>query len=233
MKFILALSILFCSFLSHSQVFFDDADIFFIKNVKEGKVNYEAIKKQPGELNSLVKQIAELDLSNKRVTGDYIKAFYINAYNILVIKQVVDAYPVYGPLKVKDFFSGIKHEVMGEQMTLDELEKGVLYKRFPDARLHFVLVCAAKGCPPLASYAYRPDTLEQQLKKRTEYVLNLEWFIRVKDNKLEVSQIFDWYRGDFEKEASSISDYINKYRNEPLASKTKVGFYEYDWSLNE
>jgi hypothetical protein len=233
MKFVLFAVIFFTTFISQSQNFFDDADNFFSKNVKEGKVNYAGIKKQPQELNSLVKQIAEMSLTNKRVTGDYVKSFYINAYNILVIKQVVDAYPVYGPLKVKDFFGGIKHTVMGQQMTLDQLEKGTLYKQFPDARLHFVLVCAAKGCPPLASVAYKPENLEDQLSKRTTHVLNLNWFIRVESNKASLSQIFDWYRADFEQDGSTIVGFINQYRKEPISVKVNLTFYEYDWSLNE
>lgn len=232
MKFILSIATLFFTFLSHSQNIFDNADAFFAKNVKEGKINYAGIKKQPQELNELVKLIATEDLTNKRVTGDYIKAFYINAYNILVIKQVVDRYPIEGPMKVKGFFDEIKHTVMGKEMTLNQLEKERLYHQFPDPRLHFVLVCAANGCPPIANCAYQPEELEKQLNERTQKVLNLDWFIRVDNTKAAISQIFSWYKSDFEKDGSSLVAYINKYRTEKIPAKSKITFYEYDWSLN-
>ena len=234
MKLILTtIVLLITSLATQAQSVFDNADSFFAKNVKNGKVNYAGIKKQPQELNTLVKQIAEHDLSNKRVTDDYIKAFYINAYNVLVIKQVVDRYPIEGPMKVKGFFDGIKHTVMGEEMTMNQLEKGLLYTRYPDPRLHFVLVCAAKGCPPLADCAYQPEDLNEQLTKRTNEVLNLDWFIHVRDSKVYLSQIFSWYKGDFEDGSLSLISYINQYKTDKIPSKSKISFYEYDWSLNE
>lgn len=224
---------LFCTSFSglRAQSFFDKADTFFSQYVDEGSVDYRQIKKEPGQLNVLVKEIAELDLSNRRVTPDYLKAFYINAYNLLVIKQVVDRYPIEGPLKVEGFFDGIRHQVMGRKMTLDELEKGTLYAQFPDPRLHFVLVCAAKGCPPLAGFSYTPTDLDKQLDARAREVLNLDWFIRVNNNEAQVSQIFEWYKGDFEAAEGSVKAYINQYRE--IGEKTKLGYYEYDWSLNE
>ncbi len=213
----------------NGQSIFDKADDFFSTYVKDGRVDYQAIKADPGSLNELVQEVANYDLSNKRVTPDFEKAFYINAYNILVIKQVVSLIPIYGPLKVDGFFNGIKHTIMGKEMTLDELEKGLLYKRFPDPRLHFVLVCAAKGCPPLASYSYQPEQLDAQLTARTKVVMNLDWFIRSSIKKAELSQLFIWYAKDF----GDAATFINKYRDQKIGSEMKLSYYEYDWSLNE
>lgn len=233
MKNYLVLSFLLISLGANSQSLFESVDQFFSQYVEDGKVDYAAIRKNPSSLNSLVKEIAEHNLINKRVTEDYMKAFYINAYNILVIKQVVDRYPIYGPLKVDGFFDKIKNDVMGQQLTLNELEKETLYKQFPDARLHFVLVCAAKGCPPLASYGFNPDNLDAALNKRTEYVLNLDWFIDVKKKSVAISQIFNWYQSDFEKESNSITQFLNTYRTSKIEVDQKITNYEYDWSLNE
>lgn len=213
--------------------FFEKADAFFSEYVVEGKVDYQEIKKNGRKLDELVREIAELDLSNKRVTPEFLKAFYINAYNILVIKQVVGRYPIESPMDIEGFFNGITHEVMGDEMTLDELEKEILYEQFPDAKLHFVLVCAAKGCPPLASYSYQPDKLEKQLMERTGKVMNLDWFIRVKENRVEISPIFSWYREDFVNSAKSVREFINLYRNKKIEENKEISFYEYDWSLNE
>ncbi|MEP4535366.1 MAG: DUF547 domain-containing protein [Cyclobacteriaceae bacterium] len=217
----------------NAQNFFQEADDFFVKYASDGRVDYAELKENPADLNALVTQIAELNLNNKRVTADFMKAFYINAYNILVIKQVVDRYPIYGPLKVDGFFDGISHKVMGKELTLNQLEKETLYTQFPDPRLHFVLVCAAKGCPPIAPFAYTPTGLSKALDDRTRYVLNLEGFIRVKKKRVELSQIFDWYKTDFERTSDSDIAFINKYRDQKIDLKTSLGYYQYDWSLNE
>lgn len=217
----------------NAQNFFQDADDFFSKYVSDGRVAYAELKKNPSDVNALAKQIAELNLNNKRVTEDFMKAFYVNAYNILVIKQVVDRYPIYGPLKVDGFFDRVSHDVMGKKLTLNQLEKEVLYAQFPDPRLHFVLVCAAKGCPPVASFAYKPGGLNEALDDRTRHVLNLEGFIRVKKKRVELSQIFDWYNADFERTSDSEIAFINKYRDQKIDSKVSLSYYQYDWSLNE
>lgn len=230
MKNIIAIGLLAISFTALSQdAFFKDADSFFKKYVDEnGLVDYKAIGTNSTMLEGLVGYIAaapydEFDDETKR-------AFLINTYNILVIRQVVDLLPLKSPLDNGKFFNGIKHEVAGKQMTLDEVEKGKLMVEFPDSRAHFVLVCAAKSCPPLANFGYFPKGIDNQLDERTKTVLNLDWFIRV-NKKTELSQIFNWYRGDFEVGGKSLVDYINEYRNEKIEVK-KTSFYEYDWTLN-
>lgn len=181
-------------------------------------------------MNQLVAQIGAYDLSS--ASDAETKAFYINAYNILVIKHIIDHYPTKGPLTIEGFFGGLETEVAGQLITLDVLEKETLYKMFPDPRLHFVLVCAAMGCPPLADFAYQPEKLEQQLRDQTSGILNLNQFIRVKELSVGVPKIFEWYAKDFEKESGSVIKYIDQYHVRDLG-ESKLTFYEYDWSLNE
>jgi len=212
--------------------FFEKADDFFQTHVENGSVDYKDIHKNPESLHKLYRMISNVDLTNK--SDAEIKAFYINAYNLLVIKQVVERYPIDNPLNVDGFFDQFKHTVAGKSLTLDELEKGTLYKKYPDPRIHFVVVCAAKGCPKIIDTAYKPETLDSQLKKKTISTLNRGYFIRVYDQRdlVEVSKIFEWYQDDFLKENKSILEFINKYRKEKIPSTYKVDYYEYDWSLN-
>lgn len=216
------------------HTFFHKADRFFEKNVSEtGMVDYQSIKRNPEALNQLVKEIAELDLSNRRVTPEFLKAFYVNAYNILNIKAIVDHYPIRGPLAIDGFFDQINYRVMGESMTLDSLEKEVLFAQFSDPRLHLLLVCGAKSCPPLAAYAYTPEKFNLQIAERTQKIMNLDQFIRVKGNTVEVTKIFEWYRSDFEDAERSLINFINTYRETPIDQDVKIIYDEYDWSLNE
>ena len=72
----------------NSAFFFPRADKFFNSVVKNDMVNYAAIKDNPVELNSLVMEIARFDLAAVP-DPETRKAFWINAYNILVIHAVV------------------------------------------------------------------------------------------------------------------------------------------------
>ena len=162
------------------------------------------------------------------------QAFWINGYNISVIKGIVDNYPIKSPLDKAGFFDKKKYAIGGKSITLNDIENKLLRANFPkEARFHFVLVCAGLGCPPIISNAYKPNTLDSQLEKQTKLALNDSNFIRVKGKKVQLSQLFEWYKGDFTQGGISEIDYVNKYRNEKIAEGTKIGYYTYDWALNE
>jgi hypothetical protein len=213
--------------------FYDKADRFFSKYVQNGQVNYKAVKNSPSTINQIVDHISTYDLSGK--TAAQKKAFLINAYNLLIIKTVVDRYPISSPMKVDGFFDKIDYTVAGRSVTLNELEKKWLYADYPDPRLHFVLVCAAEGCPEIVSYAYKPGKLDAQLTQKTKNTLNDPGFIRVRsgENKVFVSEIFKWYKSHFTAEGQSVLEYINSYRESNIPASYKVGYYEYDWLLND
>ena len=203
-------------------------DAFLKSNVKDGLVDYQGIKKNSAELNAIIKALANA----KKLEGSAEKAFLINAYNIFVIKGIVDHYPVEGPLKIDGFFDTETFNLRGKQITLNELEKGLLYKQFPDARLHFAVVCAAVGCPKLAPFAYSGDKLDSQLEEQTRNVINDPTFIRLNGPSAQVSQIFDWYVKDFGGKENVIP-FIQKYLLKKVKLSPNYSFYDYDWSLNE
>ncbi|MEO1050381.1 MAG: DUF547 domain-containing protein [Bacteroidota bacterium] len=212
--------------------FIDGADRFLRANVKDGRVDYQKIINDQSVLDRLTDQIANADLSG--ISGTERKAFYINAYNILVINSVVQAYPTNSPQSVAGFFDSKKHTVAGERFTLNQLEKERLLNETGDERLHFVLVCAALGCPIIENFAYQPETLNSQLQAQSRKALNDPNFIRVNraDQKVEVSQIFEWYKSDFTKNGQTIIEFLNTYRTDAIPSNYKVGYYNYDWTLN-
>lgn len=215
--------------------FTNKADLFFKKYVSAGKVDYSSIKANSMALNELVTSIGNMSLSGENTNTK--KAFYINAYNVLVIKGIVQAYPVQGPLKITGFFKTKKYKLSGSYTTLDQLEKVKLKALGADPRLHFILVCAANGCPQLASYAYRPEKLENQIEMQTRATMRSSYFIRVKsgESKVFVSEIFSWYRSEFPSGDAGLIKYINKYRSssDQIPSSYKVSNYTYDWNLNK
>ena len=231
MKIILAL--LIATVVSSVNTFTQEADAFLGRRVSEGQVDYEGIKNDPSRINQLYQQIGEMSLET--ASEEEKKAFYINAYNIATIHQVIESYPVQSPNDVKGFFDQKKHPIAGEQLTLNELEKQKLLEPYQDPRIHFVLVCAAVSCPPLADFAYQADKLDEQLDEKTRQALNNDAFIRVNEGqkKVALSQIFEWYQSDFTREAASPIAYVNQYRDEKIPEDYQVSYYPYDWALNK
>jgi hypothetical protein len=196
-------------------------------------VSYTSIKKNNIEIDGLYKQVGALNLSKENEATK--KAFYINAYNITVIYSVAKNYPVKSPMDILGFFDKIKHNVAGDEFTLNELEKSKLLLPYKDARVHFALVCAARSCPPLASFAYKPNQLDKQLTERTTQALNNPNWLKVQTGKkkVELSKIFEWYNKDFTSGGKSLIEWINQYRKEKIPASYSVGYYEYDWALND
>jgi len=212
------------------QAFFQEINSFLQKNVTNGKVNYGVLKND-AQLKGLLQEIKNANVSG---ADDLTKqAFYINAYNLLVINAAAQAYPLNSVQDIAGFFERKKHDVAGMNLTLNTLEKEYLLKAYNDARYHFVLVCGAIGCPPITNFAYFPAQLEQQLEKQTRIALNDSNFIRVNGSMAGLSQIFNWYMSDFGGSKKSILEFINKYRTNKIPNSVNVNYYNYDWKLND
>ena len=224
--------VILMSFSAFSQdQFFALVNTFLAKNVNNGKVNYSLIKNNPSELNKLISLMAKYQL--KEGLTDNNKAFFINAYNLTVISQIIQSYPIESPMDIPGFFDKNKFMIASESMTLNFLENEILRPQYKDPRFHFVLVCGAVSCPPITSFAYMPDKLEAQMDKQTKLALNNTSFIRYQDDKLSLSEIFKWYEEDFTTDSGNAIDFINGYRNKPLPVDIKTDYYPYDWTLNE
>lgn len=231
---IIAISLFFLTSANAQDLnsYFTSTDSFLKEHVKNGGVNYKAIKNNPDALASLLDNAKAISVTTSDAKN--YQAFWINTYNLLVINGIVNNYPLKSPLDVAGFFDKKKHEVGGENITLNDIENKLLRANFSkDPRFHFVLVCAGLGCPPIIANAYKPSTLNSQLNTQTKKALNDDNFIRVNKNKVKVSQIFEWYTGDFEQNGSDLVDFINTYRTEKLPDNSKVSYYPYDWTLNE
>lgn len=219
-------------FSQNLDLFFDKADAFFKTYVANGKVAYSEINKNTTSLNEVLKLAAPISIE-KSDAKNY-QAFWINAYNLAVIKGIIDNYPTNSPLDNKGFFDKTTYNLGGKKITLNDIEHKLLRAQFNDARFHFVLVCGAVGCPPLINQAYLPNTLNAQLDKQTKLAINGSFLIVNESKKrVQASQIMEWYKADFTMNGKTEIDFINTYRTEKLDNKFKLSYFPYDWKLNK
>ena len=210
--------------------FFNEADSFLKANVVNSLVKYNAIKENPEVLKAVLNSAKDISVSESDALN--YQAFWVNAYNLIVIDGIVKNYPLKSPLDVDGFFDKVKHSVGGKMITLNGIENELLRAKFPnEPRFHFVLVCAGLGCPPIINEAYTPKKLDAQLQRQTTKALNDPNFIRVEGHNVRVSQIFEWYKEDFER-AGGIVVFINKFKTSKLPEAVQLGYYPYDWTLN-
>ena len=233
-KSILILSVILSTAIQAQDLtsFFSKADTFFAAHVRNGKVDYDNIYNNQEKLNELLTIAKGVSIVDSDVNN--YQAFWINAYNISVIKGIVDNYPTKSPLDNPGFFDKTRYSLSDKQITLNDIEHKLLRVKFKDARFHFVLVCGAIGCPPLIDKAYLPSTLDAQLEQQTKLAINGDFLkVNTKNKRVEASEILKWYKEDFTKNGTNEIDFINKYRTKKVSENSKISYFTYNWSLNK
>lgn len=220
------------------------------RHVKDGLVSYAALQRERTDLDTLVEQIAAAKTG--AMTREQQLAFYINAYNIITIRSIVDAFPVASIRDIDGVWKSKQWTVAGELVTLDGIEHQILRKRFSEPRIHCAIVCASIGCPILQSFAYCPDSLDSQLAEASRSFArsSLHNSLSESTKRARISSIFDWFGDDFvanwksagrigslgDKETAAINFLIAHQPEEKQAALRKVAwtvdYVSYDWSLN-
>jgi Protein of unknown function, DUF547 len=200
--------------------------------VEAGHVDYARIKRDSKELDAVIDQIQRVDLDSLQSRDE--EAFLINAYNALVISAVVKHYPIHSTRDVPGFFDEEKHLIGGRYVTLDSLEKGMLLKKFPDPRIHFALVPAARGAPRLQDDPYRGVPLEQELEDHVASSLISPNLVQVdaENGVVYLSQLFKWYQDEIIAAEGSLISFVNRHRSSDIPETYRVAFLRYDWALN-
>lgn len=210
---------------------FDKTDKFLSQYVTAGLVDYSLVKSNSKELTDLISEIESTNITEIEAQ----KALLINLYNLSTIKLIIDKYPIGSPQEITGFYDQKVIQYNNKKISLNELENEVLRKKYKDARLHFVLVCGALGCPPITNFAYTPQLLESQLNTQTTLAFDNIDFIEINNTnkKVRISEIFNWYEADFVSSQYSVIQFINKYKTLQIPSDYKTEFITYNWKLND
>jgi len=203
---------------------------------KEGLVDYETMKNDPW-IQEKLHEIEIINISQFDYNEKF--AFWLNAYNLLTIKNVLTEFeknPQWkGNLSILSkirFFYLRKFKVAGEKINLYNLENKILRKRFKDPRIHFAINCASRSCPILPGKLFQAEFLNEYLEELTSTFINDESnvFLDEQNKILFLNRIFKYYKKDFKE---GIRNFILKYltRSIPL-DNFKLEYFEYDWSVN-
>ncbi len=204
-----------------------------------GFIDYRAIADDPSDLDKYIDQLAEADPD--ALDRDERLALLINAYNAFTLRLILDYMPVDS---IRDIprsqrWDHKRWDIGGKLHSLNQIEHEIIRPNFAEPRIHFVLVCAAVGCPPLRNEAYTGEKLEAQLADQSEYVHSHDrWFVLDKErNELHLTQLYQWYAGDYEQQAPSVTAYAAQFCPEVVrlinaGREPRVRFLDYSWKLN-
>lgn len=206
-------------------------------------VDYRAVKADPAYAEAL----ATLAGTRVEALGSDAEreAFWINAYNLLAIKAVLDQYPTASIKDGGSLLSPIWKKsigaVGGTPYSLDAIEHGVLRKAFREPRVHFAIVCASLSCPDLRPEPFVATRLGAQLDEQVAAFLGnpTKGLAPGPDGRTaRVSSIFKWFAGDFES-SGGVAAFIRAKAPSDVAGRVRaltdagLSYLDYDWSLND
>lgn len=205
------------------------------ESVNNGLLDYKAIKNNPKYFNYLesLKQMRGFDNKNEEL------AFWINAYNALVIQGILNGgspSTFFGRMR---FFKKDKYQVNGQSISLFDIEHEVILP-LGEPRIHFAINCASSSCPKLTKQAYSAVNLDEELTQAAKRFINdtMRNHFDETMNIAHISKIFDWFKSDFTNHSGTVEKYIAQYVDDESVAKDlsagnyKTKYLKYDWSLN-
>lgn len=233
--------------------------VVVIDGGKSSKVKYAALKKEQPQLKAYLDSLSKVSAAEfNGWSKPQRMAFLINAYNGYTLELILQNYPVKSIKDIGGVFDNRWKrkffKLLGEDSFLDKIEHETLRKpgAYDEVRVHYAVNCASIGCPALREEAFTADKLGAQLEEQAVRFLSDRSRNRYSNGKLEVSNIFNWFKEDwaagytgFDGKTPAIKsreDYFARYAKQLAdsaadqqaiaAGKAPISHLDYDWNLN-
>ena len=182
-----------------------------------GWVDYDGFKSDSETLDTYISSLDEVPLME--LGRDQHLATLINAYNAFTIRLILDHQPLesINDIPKEKRWDAKRWKLGGETVSLNQIEHELIRPNFKEARIHFAVVCAAVGCPPLRKEVYAADQLDQQLEAQAQYVHDHKtWFefSGGEEAMVKLTKLYKWYGGDFSQVAESELKYAAQYSDD-------------------
>jgi hypothetical protein len=202
----------------------------------------------------LIDQLAKIPMQklHDELNSDPKKqVFWINIYNAF-IQHILSNQPQLYENKSR-FFKTDFITIAGAQMSFDFIEHGILrsskvklslgYMNDPfasslerslrvqdlDARIHFALNCGAIFCTPVPILYL--NTLDRQLDAASRFFLQQSTIIDDAKKSLHLTQLFNWFRADFNDRGGAIGYLLHYGIIEESQKGYSLQYSEYNWTL--
>ncbi len=205
----------------------------------KGMVDYKTLRRKRLNLKTLLDEFDKLDpnVYNSWPKEDKI-AFWLNAYNIQMLKIITDNYPIkssrilrlypgWGPnsiLHIKGIWTNYKFLVMDEEFTLSEIDKRFFRKEFDDPRIFFAICNAGLSSPPLRNEPYYGYKLNEQLDEQARRFLSSPLAFRIDKEKQRVYLSSLFQSSSYGKEFISKFAIDKKFKDQEPAIQAVLNF---------
>ena len=192
-------------------------------------------------LDRYIDQLSSIDPRTYNRTEQH--AYWINLYNALTVQLIIENYPAESitklgasPLSFGPWDDNII-TLAETELSLNDIEHGILRPLWNDYRVHFAVNCASIGCPNLQAMAFTADNSEALLDQAAGEYLAHPRGARFEDGTLILSSIFDWYGIDFGDDQGQVLETLSQHAPSAIANELAEYAdditYEYNWQLND
>ena len=212
---------------------------------EDGLVDYASWSANEADAAALQGFVEEMEIFDaSALSGAQELAFWINAYNAIVLNEVLERYPLdtvrpsFIGIPDTSFFIEKTHTVSGKDYSLDQIENNEI-RTLGEPRIHFAINCASTSCPKLRPEIYTAEALETQMDEQTSEFINNPSYntFDAATNTANLSKIFDWFEEDFDAAGgvpAFAAQYVEGDAKTVLESDAlSVEYLTYDWGLNE
>lgn len=171
-------------------------------------------------------------------------AYWVNLYNALTVRVVLDHYPV-DSIRDIDLGGSLFGDgpwdaelvtVEGKGLSLNDIEHRILRPLWQDPRIHYVVNCASIGCPNLPDRPLTAQTADRVMTRAAEAFINHPRGVAIRDGRLQLSSIYAWFAEDFGTDERTLIAHLKQYARPELRKRLSDEprfTYAYDWSLND
>jgi len=207
------------------------------------RIDYKSLQANGADqLNDYLDSLLDIDPREYNKKEQF--AYWVNLYNAATVALIIENYPVESITKIKDGILSFGPwdrewlEVGDEILSLNDVEHRILRPIWRDNRIHYAVNCASLSCPNLSAVAFTSENTETQLKKLAKEYVNHPRGISIIKDRLYISSIYDWYKGDFGNNDQELLEHFLQYAEHDLKSQLlslkSVSYKDdYDWQLND
>ncbi len=204
--------------------------------------DYGALNNTPASMAMLGAYIDKLAAEKpSKMQRNEALVYWANLYNALTVQVVAQNYPVSSIRKIKTGFRAGPWKrklvtVEGQELSLDDVEHGIMRPTFKTPLVHYMVNCASIGCPNLKTTPWHSTNLAAELEQAARDYINSPHGVAIDKDRLQASSIYKWFKEDFGGNDAGVLSHIRKYANEELLAalkgRTKINKYAYDWDIN-
>jgi len=205
-------------------------------HVKDGYVDYPQLKKNSRFQKYLV--LLESFEPSTLETKDHQVAFWINTYNSLALKMVVNGTTPVNAVGRMKFYRTTEHKIGKRKYDLNSIKS--ILEELEDPRVLFTIVDASYAAPVLKNEIYRALSINQDLDDAVFAFVNDNRKNRFLPNLriAKLSKIFERNQSMFGQNNTDLLSWIGRYHeNEDVADdlidgRFEVDYLDYEYSIN-